>query len=416
MVGLFGAILFETGGHFAYSLDDPYIHLALSESIVRGGYGINVGEVAAPSSSILFPFLLAPFAPLAVHAFVPLALNACATLVSLGILLAAGRLLGLSTTKSERWVWAGLSLWFLLCTNAVGVMFTGLEHSLHLTLTLACALGLIATASGAGPPPWLLPVAVAAPLVRYEGLALSLIVFATVALRGQVRRSALGCCALALVMIGHSAMLAQLGLDPLPASVLQKSTVAMSAVEGDGVGILLSALNNVTGALAHQEGRWVFALALWGALACVAAVLGKRWSPPGAVAAPLLGMATAHLVAGRYGWFHRYEVYILAAGFLLALASVAEHVRVQETGRKLALAGTAFLALGFVGRTHLQLTCRRLPAASGDVYRQQVQLHRFAPEHLGTAVAVNDLGSAVGGHTSGVLLTPDPVIPGTWPT
>ncbi|MCX6020056.1 MAG: hypothetical protein NTZ50_16445 [Chloroflexi bacterium] len=46
-------------GHLIYTLDDPYIHLAIGESILSGGYGINVGEAAAPSSSVIWPYLMA---------------------------------------------------------------------------------------------------------------------------------------------------------------------------------------------------------------------------------------------------------------------------------------------------------------------------------------------------------------------
>ena len=40
----------------------PYIHLALSEGIARGHYGINAAEAASPSSSVLWPYLLSLFA------------------------------------------------------------------------------------------------------------------------------------------------------------------------------------------------------------------------------------------------------------------------------------------------------------------------------------------------------------------
>ena len=45
-------------GEFTYTLDDPYIHLALAKNIWMGNYGINMTELSAPSSSILWPFLL----------------------------------------------------------------------------------------------------------------------------------------------------------------------------------------------------------------------------------------------------------------------------------------------------------------------------------------------------------------------
>src|SRR5262245_18537055 len=56
-----GAILVLNEGHLVYNLDDPYIHLALAENIARGQYGVNLEEVSAPSSSILWPLLLVPF-------------------------------------------------------------------------------------------------------------------------------------------------------------------------------------------------------------------------------------------------------------------------------------------------------------------------------------------------------------------
>ncbi|MBD0271632.1 MAG: hypothetical protein ICV73_06845, partial [Acetobacteraceae bacterium] len=69
-IALGGAAM--TGGHLGYTLDDPYIHLALAEQIARGHYGINPGEVTAPSSSVLWPFLLLPGAGTPWHVWLPL--------------------------------------------------------------------------------------------------------------------------------------------------------------------------------------------------------------------------------------------------------------------------------------------------------------------------------------------------------
>lgn len=62
LIAIFAFILVETKGHFTYTLDDPYIHLALAKNIWLGHYGINPGEMSSPSSSLLWPFVLAPFA------------------------------------------------------------------------------------------------------------------------------------------------------------------------------------------------------------------------------------------------------------------------------------------------------------------------------------------------------------------
>jgi len=60
-----GLLLLSTlvmnSGVMIYTLDDPYIHMKMARNIWNGHYGINLHEYSAPSSSIIWPFLLAPF-------------------------------------------------------------------------------------------------------------------------------------------------------------------------------------------------------------------------------------------------------------------------------------------------------------------------------------------------------------------
>lgn len=43
------------GGRLIFTLDDPYIHLAVADHIGAGGYGVNASELSSPSSSIIWP-------------------------------------------------------------------------------------------------------------------------------------------------------------------------------------------------------------------------------------------------------------------------------------------------------------------------------------------------------------------------
>jgi len=75
MLVLLVLVGFMTNWQFIYTLDDPYIHLALAKGISHFHYGINASEFSAPSSSILWPFLMAPFASLQGFWLVPLVVN-----------------------------------------------------------------------------------------------------------------------------------------------------------------------------------------------------------------------------------------------------------------------------------------------------------------------------------------------------
>src|SRR5579872_6646054 len=80
------------GGRLVFSLDDPYIHLAVADHILSGGYGVNADEFSSPSSSILWPYLLALTEALHLGVWGPLLINASAaagTLVVVSQLFAA---------------------------------------------------------------------------------------------------------------------------------------------------------------------------------------------------------------------------------------------------------------------------------------------------------------------------------------
>jgi hypothetical protein len=127
-----------TGWQFIYTLDDPYIHLALAKGIHGFHYGINASEYSAPSSSVLWPFLMAPFASMKGFWLAPLIVN-LACLV--GTILVLQRLL-LSRFRAgwlSSWV---LASFVAFCLNIYGLVFTGMEHSLQFLLVAVIAASL----------------------------------------------------------------------------------------------------------------------------------------------------------------------------------------------------------------------------------------------------------------------------------
>ncbi len=157
-----------TGGFFSYALDDAYIHLALSENIMKGHYGVNLQDYSAPSSSILWSFLMAPFAT---WQYWPLCVN---ILISLAALWLWNRLVQdfFPDTKSTP-LKIALNICFIFLANLVGVSFTGMENLLQLLLSMIILLGIFNLIEKKPTSSFFLIAIVLAPLVRYETISLS---------------------------------------------------------------------------------------------------------------------------------------------------------------------------------------------------------------------------------------------------
>jgi len=352
-------VLRATGGQFTYTLDDPYIHLGLARAIAHGHYGLNPGELSAPSSSILWPFLLAPFAALPERAFelVPLALNLACLGASLVVML---RLL---PQPLPRWWAATATALLALMLNLYGLVFTGMEHSLQLLLVLVALDGFFARPpDGSARPARFYAALALLPLVRYEGLALSAALLGYQFLRGDRRNTVLaGGVALAGI-IGFSLFLHAQGLGWLPSSVLAKAT-ADNGQWPIVARFRLNLHNHPLLLLGVVAGLWRIA----------------RRDP--LLATALSGMTLLHLAFGQFGWSGRYEVYWLAAIVIVVL-------REPGLARPLGLLPIlAFLALA----SNLRNSTLDTPGQAGTILAQQGQMDRIAAL-LDAPVAANDIG------------------------
>lgn len=380
------AILILNAGHFAYTLDDPYIHLALADHIARGHYGINPPEASAPSSSILWPFLLAPFMRAPFGEYVPLAINIAAgwlTVRTLAALLDQAFPESGAAERNKRVMKAMLMVLLVAGTNVVGLIFTGMEHSLQLLATVVLLHGALCLAAGGRPHSGFYAAVVLGPLIRYENLALSGAAIAFLFLLGRRKSPLALAAAVTAPIIGFSCYLHSLGLGLLPTSVLAKSSlVASGGTAAQLVGNLSRNLNNPMGSM---EAMGMVALGSI-ALLSESASRERRWAGCAALAAAL------HLAAGQFGWLNRYEIssYVFVMMTLLWMARrfIADHI-----GRKGLLPISAGLAMGVLLLGHSYITGLFLvPLASNNIHEQQFQMRRFAFEFFKRPVAVMDLG------------------------
>lgn len=373
-------------GKVTYSLDDCYIHLALAQRIFHGTYGINPGQTAAPASSLLWPFLLAPFAWTPFFEYVPLLLNLvfAALAVKIYHTFAYEILDGLAEAERAASA-AGIAILLVPTTNLVGLIFTGMEHTLQVMLCAAILLGLVRLLRNphAPTPAWLVAALILAPLTRYECLVISLPVIALLLLQRRWKACALALAGITLPIAAFSWFLHAHGLGWLPTSVLAKVTYGESQPSQN---FILSHLRNN---LAAIQGR-VLGLLLIASLALL--ILRKNAARiDRLVNAVLCVMLLGHLSAGQIGWADRYEVYMLAAAALLLLyllrQPLVEALR-RYTGK--ALGGLTLISLLIAAPYYLNMGYT--PWLVVNIYEQQYQMHRFVVDYVKAPVAVNDLG------------------------
>jgi len=390
MAALAGASMFLCSGKLVYSLDDAYIHLSISEQIARGGYGINPGELSAPSSSVIWDFLLAPFADTPLHPVMPLLMNTAALLWSVLVL---RRLFGRVFSGSGPFVPGFFAVCFAMIANLFGLVMTGMEHSLQIALCLTVFEGVTHVASGGPITRGMALAMVFGPSVRYEMLAVTFAAALVLFLRGK-RGAAFMLPAVSIAPLAlFSLFLLSRGLPPLPGSVLAK------LAEGGLTGGLAGSLANRLRMYSSDIDALRFAALL---LAAAVVRFARRGGGDRLVALFGFTVGLGHIVLGRFGWFGRYHVYsMLILVLALAWPFRAAVNRFVRSGRPLVRACLLLLPLTLLMLPELGTTLKT-PLASRVIHLQHGVMRRIALAY-GDRIAVNDIGWVSYGNPNHVL-------------
>src|SRR4051812_48565384 len=156
------------GGRLVFALDDAYIHLAVADQILAGGYGVNAGEFSSPSSSIIWPYLIAVTEGMHLGPRGPLIISAAAAAATIVTIVGLLERSGLFEGESA-WFANAISVMMIFTVSAVALPMTGLEHSLHVWATVTTFAGLVEAARGRAPSGLQIAALVLLPLIRFEG-------------------------------------------------------------------------------------------------------------------------------------------------------------------------------------------------------------------------------------------------------
>lgn len=372
-------ILHLNNGVFSYTLDDPYIHLSLAKQIAAGGYGFNSGEYSSPSSSILWPFLLVPFSSFSFFEFIPLLFNSLLSLLILSVFISLCLSVSTQSTKIQ---WKPLILFCLLIPslNLVGLIFSGMEHSLQMLFSVLLIYGIIIESRDQSFPLWLSVVIVIGPLIRYENLALSVPALIFLFYQGH-RKKVIYTLIIVLAFLSlFSLFLLHIGQPFLACSILNKVGFGQYSTLGEE---LIDQFNlNLT----QRQGLIFFTLLL----TFPALIFFSNLS---SIKKKLLTVVTfsllLHLFLGKFNWFHRYELYLYAAILLLIFYLYFDSDQRIKNSTPCYL----FFLVGLILSSYPYFTVLySIPYAANNIYQQQYQMRKFAVYWVKSPVAVNDIG------------------------
>lgn len=376
-------ILSLNNGFFVYTLDDAYIHLSLAENINKGHYGVNLAEFSSPSSSILWPFLLAPFAQ---FELTPLIINILASFGTLYIYyLLIWDSIKINKNNSKPLIAMILLGGMVTVANFPGLILMGMEHSLQLFVVAAIVWGLILFIKDNKIRPWLMIALLFAPMIRYEDLSISIAAIIFLIFNGSFRKSVGFLFLITFILSGFALFLIYNNQMILPASIYVKTSFHSENLLAV---FAKNYLNNMDSWFGIFGSVWAFILFIY------TIIFVKNRKKRLLVLVTILAI-NLHLLAGKVGWT-RYEVYVYTFLMLVSIDIFSEplsrflnHPKVRW--RFIAFTFTTIMLFIFLSYPYL-LLWPSWPIGSNNIYSQHFQMHRFVTQYYMAPVAVNDLG------------------------
>jgi hypothetical protein len=402
--------LAKNGGQFVYTLDDPYIHMAMAKNVVQHAvWGVTPYQFSSSSSSPLWTLGLSLlYALFGVRELIPFILN----LIFAGLALVLVYIL--LRRRLPGWLVCLVLLAVLFFSPLVPLVFSGMEHSTHLFFTLLTVALAAKTLSEEAPSPvlrrGLLFSAFLTTGVRYEGLFLILCLSLLFACRKRWLFAFLLAGSGILPMVVYGIWSAARGWYFLPNPVILKGF--------EGNWQVLEFLKDVFvrgQPLTWQAARRLAPMSFVSRINSNPHILylilpslvllvyrrGSFWSPANCINAAFMGSALLHMQFAGIGWFYRYEAYLVALGIYAVAAGLADHLPRWEGWRDkgsllFRLAALFLLAIlaGSSLRVRATNSLQDTPKASHNIFEQQYQMALFLQQfYQGQVVAANDIGA-----------------------
>jgi len=391
---LFVVSIRGTGDRFVYAMDDPYIHIGIARSLAeRGVWGVDHGFAAASSSPLWTLLLAGIYLLVGTHTLVPLILNIVAVV---GVLYAADTILRFRDFSPLERFFSQLAI--ILLATLPSLVFVGMEHTLHVALTLLFAH--VATRTIIADErsdcdyasPASLPIlAFLLTAVRYEGLFLVGLAGLLLAVRKRWGYAVVLVAAALLPVALFGFVSSSMGWFFFPSSVLLKGNMPDL---GSWSGVADYTRQFVRGLIRSPQ-ELILLVGCLDLLFLSYMRNGWNWSYSQVVLVLAIGSVLLHeQFAGTH---YRYLSYLEALQVVALLVGVREQVRLRVAGRTTLqrIALVAMLPLAFAGAAFKGgYLLAHIPRATMNIDQQQMQMARFVRQYyVGRGVAANDIGA-----------------------
>jgi hypothetical protein len=384
-------------GRWIYALDDPYIHMSIAKSLILSGvWGISQGSFANASSSILWPLLIAMvFVVTGFEEKVPLFLNIIFAIISILLLFRLTKQIQIPS-----WLGGLLILPVIFLAPMPAIVMTGMEHIAHFTVSLVVISLVVELLSAQNisikHQVLLLISTFLLSAVRYEGFFLGLVAACCVVFKGKYKLAVaiLGSILLPIILFGMVSV--RNGWSFIPNPILLKTDFPMDGISMDF--ITRSFEHGLWRSDQNPEIQWLIGFSF---VSIVIHLISKE-SLARKVAwlnILFLGMLVPHILWAGFGWFFRYEMYLMGTGIFINLLTLAYFLVGSETRT---LGGYAWrsavvLVLLFWGTPYFSdrgKANRQVVSATTNIYQQQYQMARFITVYFANEpVAINDIGA-----------------------
>jgi hypothetical protein len=364
-----------TSGHFVYALDDTYINMAMAKNFaLHGVWGGSPYEFSSSSSTPLYVLLLSfVYWVVGPSQYAPLFLSWVFGLAS--IFVAAQILAEHLIAVRQTAVLAAI----VLLTPLFAIGMLGMEHTLHLFLTLL----FVQRFDRSNESTWIIATITALMVAtRYEGLFMATIgCLILIVLRRWTRAASVVVAAWLPVAIYAIFSTFHKGYW-LP------NSVAIKGIQIHGLALSARIVNvlMITSSHCFRGAHLFFLLA-----GTLVAALSLRNSRPRVAAMLFLivGAGYLHLIAADIGWAYRYEDYLLGSGILGAACAFP---LLRGSSRR--VSACLFVCAGAFLLGRAVQAAASLPQYSRAIYLQQWQTAAFLKTYYpGAAVAANDIGA-----------------------